>query len=163
MEGKLASENPLWVPVILPGTFKSVVSLDSPSSLRIGLSLPTLSHTTGKGVWALSPCYPPRQSLECLVPQPLLRSWQAIHTGPADKELATTGQLTLAISLELREGIWEVTLVAGQDPGDPVPKLWSQSSKAGGGAGGKSIREEGPGSREEADSGQNGISLGLAR
>lgn len=69
-----------------------------------------------------------------------------------DKELDTTGQLTLAISLELGEGIWEVTLVSGQDPGDPVPKLWSQSSTSGGGAGGKSVREEGPGSQEEADS-----------
>ena len=75
-----------------------------------------------------------------------------------DEELATTGQLTLAISLEFGEGIWEATLVAGQDPGDPVPKLWPQSSMAGRGAGGKSVRAEGPGCWEEADSGQNGIS-----
>lgn len=66
--------------------------------------------------------------------------------------------MTPAISSALWEAIWEATLVAGQDTGDPDSELWHKGRVTGGWAGGKPVRAEGPGCWEEADSGQNGIS-----
>lgn len=63
-----------------------------------------------------------------------------------------------AASSELWEGVWEATLVADQHPGDPEPELWPEGRAAGGWAGVKPVRAEGPGCWEEADSGQNRIS-----
>lgn len=67
----------------------------------------------------------------------------------------------LVIATELWEGIWGVTLVAGQDTRDPelgLDLLWSKGRASGGWAGSKPVRAKEPGCWEEADSGQNGIS-----